>query len=231
MVVTRSEPTRELEQQQRLRSLVCVCDLNMAAAISVTFGTVIFDPGVLELPFSAVRRDSVLCVLLCCSVLESCVLCLVPTRPGARREILACFSQRTSAKHKMAVDLLAASRRPLERLLHECSFSQWENIALFLDEGATEAVRWAGGLGFVLEELGISQILDLQVGFGCYCSWSFVMRASLRCSQNSSPRVPNSSLQSSYLWSGHWTGLPADDGRESRLSALQRQYSTAVPTM
>ncbi|CAM9517687.1 unnamed protein product, partial [Ectocarpus fasciculatus] len=62
----------------------------------------------------------------------------------------------------MAVDLLAASRRPLERLLHECSFSQWENIALFLDEGATEAVRWAGGLGFVLEELGISQILDLQ---------------------------------------------------------------------
>ncbi|CBN74503.1 hypothetical protein Esi_0028_0118 [Ectocarpus siliculosus] len=62
----------------------------------------------------------------------------------------------------MAVDLLAASRRPLERLLHECSFSQWENIALFLDEGATEAVRWAGGLGFVLEELGISHILDLQ---------------------------------------------------------------------
>ncbi|CAN0536670.1 unnamed protein product, partial [Ectocarpus sp. 12 AP-2014] len=62
----------------------------------------------------------------------------------------------------MAVDLLAASRRPLERLLHECSFSQWESIALFLDEGATEAVRWAGGLGFVLEELGISQILDLQ---------------------------------------------------------------------
>ncbi|CAM9353211.1 unnamed protein product, partial [Ectocarpus sp. 13 AM-2016] len=76
--------------------------------------------------------------------------------------ILVCFNQRTSVKYKMAVDLLAASRRPLERLLHECSFSQWENIALFLDEGATEAVRWAGGLGFVLEELGISQILDLQ---------------------------------------------------------------------
>lgn len=64
----------------------------------------------------------------------------------------------------MAVDLLAASRRPLQRLLHDCSFSEWENIALFLDGGSTEAVRWAGGLGFVLEELGISQVLDLQVG-------------------------------------------------------------------
>lgn len=64
----------------------------------------------------------------------------------------------------MAVDLLAASRRPLQRLLQECSFSEWENIALFLDDGTTEAVRWAGGLGFLLEELGISQVLDLQVG-------------------------------------------------------------------
>lgn len=64
----------------------------------------------------------------------------------------------------MAVDILAASRRPLQRLLHDCSFSEWENIALFLDGGSTEAVRWAGGLGFVLEELGISQVLDLQVG-------------------------------------------------------------------
>lgn len=64
----------------------------------------------------------------------------------------------------MALDLLAASRRPLQRLLHECSFSEWENIGLFLDDGTTEAVRWAGGLGFVLEELGISQVLDLQVG-------------------------------------------------------------------
>lgn len=76
----------------------------------------------------------------------------------------------------MAVDILAASRRPLERLLHECSFSQWENIALFLDEGATEAVRWAGGLGFVLEELGISQILDLQVGLGCCLLLRLVVR-------------------------------------------------------
>lgn len=61
------------------------------------------------------------------------------------------------------VDLLAAIRRPLQRLLHDCCFSEWENIALFLDGGATEAVRWAGGLGFVLEELGISLVVDLQV--------------------------------------------------------------------
>lgn len=66
----------------------------------------------------------------------------------------------------VAVDLLAAVRRPLQRLLHDCCFSEWENIALFLDGGATEAVRWAGGLGFVLEELGISLVVDLQV-----CLW------------------------------------------------------------
>lgn len=63
----------------------------------------------------------------------------------------------------MVVDLLAAIRRPLQRLLQDCCFSEWENIALFLDGGATEAVRWAGGLGFVLEELGISLVVDLQV--------------------------------------------------------------------
>lgn len=63
----------------------------------------------------------------------------------------------------MVVDLLAASRRPLQRLLHDCRFSEWENIALFLDSGATEAVRWAGGLGYVLLELGISVVVDLQV--------------------------------------------------------------------
>lgn len=61
------------------------------------------------------------------------------------------------------MNLLAASRRPLQKLLHDCSFSEWENIALFVDDGATEAVRWAGGLGFVLEELGISLVFDLQV--------------------------------------------------------------------
>lgn len=67
----------------------------------------------------------------------------------------------------MAVDLLAASRRPLERLLHDCPFPEWENIALFVDGGSTEALRWAGGLGFVLEERGICQVLDLQVGARC----------------------------------------------------------------
>lgn len=64
----------------------------------------------------------------------------------------------------MSVDLLAASRRPWKRLLHDCPFPEWENIALFVDGGSAEALRWAGGLGFVLEELGISQVLDLQVG-------------------------------------------------------------------
>lgn len=64
---------------------------------------------------------------------------------------------------EMTIDILSASRRPLQRLLHDCRFSEWENIALFLDGGATEAVRWAGGLAFVLEELGISLVLDLQV--------------------------------------------------------------------
>lgn len=61
------------------------------------------------------------------------------------------------------VDLLAALRRPLQRLLHDCSFLQWDNVALFVDGGATEATRWAGGLGFLLEELGISLVFDLQV--------------------------------------------------------------------
>lgn len=70
----------------------------------------------------------------------------------------------------MGVDLLAAVRRPLQRLLHDCCFSEWENIALFLDCGATEAVRWAGGLGFVLEELGISLVVDLQVCLRVYSS-------------------------------------------------------------
>lgn len=65
----------------------------------------------------------------------------------------------------VGVDLLAATRRPLQRLLHDCHFSEWENVALFLDSGATEAVRVAGGLGFVLTELGISVVLDLQVRF------------------------------------------------------------------
>lgn len=69
----------------------------------------------------------------------------------------------------MAVDLIAASRRPLERLLHKCPSREWENIALFVDGGSTEALRWAGGMGFVLEELGISQVLDLQVG--ALCDW------------------------------------------------------------
>lgn len=68
----------------------------------------------------------------------------------------------TTAARTM-VDLLAASRRPLQQLLRDCSFSEWENIALFLDGGATEGSRWAGGLGFLLEELGISLVLDLQV--------------------------------------------------------------------
>lgn len=72
-------------------------------------------------------------------------------------------SSRSPKKQSMVVDLLAAVRRPLQRLLHDCCFSEWENIGLFLDGGATEAVRWAGGLGFVLEELGISLIVDLQV--------------------------------------------------------------------
>lgn len=66
------------------------------------------------------------------------------------------------ALHGM-VDLEYACRRPLQKLLQDCKFSEWENIALFLDSGATEAVRWAGGLGFLLQELGISLVLDLQV--------------------------------------------------------------------
>lgn len=80
---------------------------------------------------------------------------------------VACYHGefRTPKKQSMVVDLLAAVRRPLQRLLHDCCFSEWENIALFLDGGATEAVRWAGGLGFVLEELGISLVVDLQVCF------------------------------------------------------------------
>ncbi|CAM9957760.1 unnamed protein product, partial [Discosporangium mesarthrocarpum] len=61
------------------------------------------------------------------------------------------------------VDLLAAVRRPLESLPRDCPFSKWESLALFLDDGATEVVRWAGGVTFVLEELGISTVLDLQV--------------------------------------------------------------------
>lgn len=61
------------------------------------------------------------------------------------------------------VDILVALRKPLQGLLHRCRFSEWENIALFVDEGAAEAIRWAGGLGFVLEELGISLVFDLQV--------------------------------------------------------------------
>ena len=83
----------------------------------------------------------------------------------------------------MTVDLLAASRRPLQRLLHDCSFSEWENIALFLDGGSTEAVRWAGGLGFVLEELGISQVVDLQVGgtVSGYCTSKVSQESMRRC--------------------------------------------------
>lgn len=60
-------------------------------------------------------------------------------------------------------DLVEASRRPFRRLLHDCNFSDWGGIGLWLDEGATEAVRWAGGLNFLLEELGISLVFDLQV--------------------------------------------------------------------
>lgn len=77
----------------------------------------------------------------------------------------------------MVADLLAASRRPLQNLLRDCRFSEWENIALFLDGGATEAVRWAGGLGFVLEELGISLVLDLQVVYSNMipCRWRLGM--------------------------------------------------------
>lgn len=60
-------------------------------------------------------------------------------------------------------DLVAASRRPLQRLPQECCFTAWENIGLWLDEGATEAVRWAGGLDYVLQDLCVSFVLDLQV--------------------------------------------------------------------
>ncbi|CAM9402213.1 unnamed protein product [Choristocarpus tenellus] len=61
------------------------------------------------------------------------------------------------------LDLLSSARRPLQNLLKDCPFSEWEGLALFLDDGATEAVRWAGGIPFVLDELGISTVLDLQI--------------------------------------------------------------------
>ena len=61
-----------------------------------------------------------------------------------------------------AMDLHQYVRRPFEVLRGEGVFGKRKNTTLILDESATEAVRWVGGLNFLLGEIEAKEVLDLS---------------------------------------------------------------------